>query len=136
MHPLSVFPTLLSYSEVAPLILRVIVGIIFVDLGWLVFTTEKKSWTVFFEAIRFKPARIFAKALGIIQIIGGIMLITGLYTQVAALVFAIITAAECYIEMRETALLKRDIVFYVLLLAITVSLLVTGPGAVAFDLPL
>lgn len=136
MHPLSVFPELLTYSHTAPLILRVIVGIIFVDLGWLVFTTEKKAWIDFFETIHFKPAKLFTKALGIIEIVGGIMLIAGFYTQIAALVFAIILLAECYLETRESALLKRDIVFYVLLLAIIISLLLSGAGAMALDLPL
>ena len=136
MHPLSVFPELLSYSHAAPLVLRVIAGIIFIDLGWLVFTSEKKSWTMLFQTIRFKPARFFTRALGIIQIVGGLMLVAGFYTQLVALIFGIILLAECYLEMRETALLKRDIVFYVLLLTICVSLLITGAGAVALDLPL
>ncbi len=136
LHPLNIFPELLSYSHAAPLILRVLVGIIFVDLGLLVFTTEKKAWMQFFETIRFKPARVFTRALGIIELVGGIMLIAGWYTQLVALIFAIILLAECYAEMRENALLRRDIVFYLLLLAICVSLLITGAGAIALDLPL
>lgn len=133
---LNPFPDLLVYSTFGPLILRVVLGLIFLDLGVLKLKREKPQWTASLEALHLKPAKAIVTLIGIIEILGAIMLIIGLYTQVAALAFAIITALEFYIEYRDASLLKRNIVFYLLLLAISISLLLTGAGAYAKDIPL
>jgi uncharacterized membrane protein YphA (DoxX/SURF4 family) len=133
---LSVFPDLLSYDLLAPFILRVIAGLIFLELGYLKLGNEKGVWKMFFETIHFKPAQLFVTLLAVIEIISGAFLITGYLTQLAALVMAVILFGEAYVEMRDGALLKRDVVFYILLLAICVSLVLSGAGAFAFDLPL
>jgi len=133
---LSVFPALFTYKLLAPFILRVIVGIVFLELGWLKLGKEKTAWHDFFEMIHFKPSYFFVTLLAVIEIVAGAFILTGYLTQLAALVMAIILFAECYIEMQDGSLLKRDIVFYLLLLAICVSLLFSGAGAFAFDRPL
>jgi uncharacterized membrane protein YphA (DoxX/SURF4 family) len=133
---LNTFPELLSYSLIAPFILRLVVGVIFIELGFLKIGKEKKIWKMFFETIHFKPAYFFVVVMALIEIIVGFFLISGYLTQVAALVMAIILFAEAYVELRDGSLLKRDIVFYTLLLAICLSLVLTGAGAFSLDLPL
>ena len=133
---LNTFPNLLTYGLIAPFILRVVVGIIFLDLGYLKLGKEKSAWNLFFQTIHFKPSYVFVALLATIEIVAGAFLIVGYLTQIAALVMAIILFAECYIEMQDGSLLKRDIVFYLLLLAICVSLIFSGAGKFAFDLPL
>ncbi len=133
---LSLFPNLLTYQLLAPLILRVVVGLIFIDLGHLKLYKEKHQWNLFFDTIRLRPAKYFVMAFGIIELVGGLFLITGFLTQLVALIFAVILFAECYAEMQDSKLIKRDLVFYVLMLAITLSLVFLGAGAHAFDLPL
>jgi uncharacterized membrane protein YphA (DoxX/SURF4 family) len=133
---LSVFPNLFTYNLIAPFILRVVVGLIFLELGYLKLGKEKSAWNMFFETIHFKPSYLFVTLLAIIEIVSGAFLIVGYLTQLAALIMAIILFAEAYVELRDGTILKRDIVFYTLLLAICVSLLLTGAGAFAFDLPL
>jgi uncharacterized membrane protein YphA (DoxX/SURF4 family) len=76
------------------------------------------------------------KILGAIEIVGGIMLILGLYTQIAALVLGLLTLAEAYTEYKDPLILKRNFVFYTMLFAILLSLLLSGAGAFAIDLPL
>ena len=133
---LNPFPELLSYSLLAPFILRVILGVIFVDLGVLKFKKERARFIASFEALHLKPAKELVTLAGILDIVGGTMLILGLYTQIAALAFVILTGIEIYIESKDTKILKRDMTFYVLVLIIAVSLLLTGAGAFAFDIPL
>lgn len=133
---LNPFPDLLTYSLLAPLLLRLVLGFIFVDLGILKTKGEKERWRATFEALHLKPADFFLPLYAFLQITGGILLILGLWTQVAALMFVIFTGAELYIEWRAKEILKRDLVFYLLLFIISLSLLFTGAGAFAFDIPL
>lgn len=133
---LNPFPELLVYSMLGPFILRVVIGLIFIDLGILKFRGEKKRWTSSFEALGLRPADTLVVSYGLLQVVGGIMLLVGIYTQIAALAFVLLTGAELYFEWKEETLLKRNIVFYILLFAISLSILLTGAGAFAIDLPL
>jgi uncharacterized membrane protein YphA (DoxX/SURF4 family) len=118
---LNPFPELLVYSTLAPFILRVVLGLIFLDLGASKLKTRKFN---------------LSTALGALQILGAVMLFIGFYTQIAALGFVILTGIELYIEWKDAQVLKGDLVFYVLLFAISLSLLLTGAGAYAKDIPL
>ncbi|NLE07248.1 MAG: DoxX family protein [Parcubacteria group bacterium] len=133
---LNPFPDLLTYSLLAPFILRIVAGFIFINLGFLAFKHEKDHWLSSFSALKIPKPEIALKILGGIEIVGGVMFLLGFYTQIAALVLALLTFAETYIEYKEPDLLKRNLVFYVMLLAIVVSLLFSGAGAFALDLPL
>lgn len=133
---LNVFPDLLTYGLFAPFILRVALGLLFINLGYLELTKEQNRWVRVFEVIRFRPAMFWVKAVGIIEIVGGLLLVLGLFTQATALLFAIISLAECYIEKRAPVVLNRNIIFYAFLFVISLSLLFSGAGFWAFDLPL
>ena len=133
---LNPFPELLNYSLLAPFFIRVVLGLIFIDLGVLKFRGERARWEKVFNTFRLRPASFFVSLYGLLQVVGGILLLIGLYTQVAALAFVIFTAIEFYLEWTEGAILKRDLTFYLLILVMAVSLLLTGAGAYAFDIPL
>jgi len=133
---LNPFPELLALSFFAPLILRVVLGIILIDLGFLKFKGEKAAWRSSFEALNLRPTEIFLPLYALLQIVGGLLLIVGLWTQIAALAFVIFIGTELYVEWQAREILKRDIVFYVLIFAISLSLLLTGAGAYAIDIPL
>lgn len=133
---LNPFPALLAYGLFAPFILRVVVGLVFLNLGYLKITRERERWMIFMQAIRLRPAKEWAIGLGILEIAAGGCLIAGFGTQVAALALLALVAKEWLVEYREDVLVPRDIVFYTLLLAILISLLLSGAGLVAFDLPL
>lgn len=133
---LNPFPELLNYALIAPLLLRLVVGLIFVDLGFLKFKSEKLRWVSSFEALGLRPADLLVPLYATLQVVGGVMLLVGAYTQVAALFFVLSTGAELYVEWKAREVLKRDMVFYLLIFVISLSLLFTGAGAYAIDLPL
>lgn len=133
---LNPFPELLIYSLLAPFILRVVVGLIFIDLGILLFKNEKERWLASLSALKIPSPKNALRILGAIEIVGGVMLVLGFYTQIAALVLVLLTFAEVYTEYKEDLILKRNLVFYTLLFAICLSLLLSGAGAFAIDLPL
>ena len=133
---LNPFPDLLMYSLLGPFILRVVIGLIFIDLGFLKFRSEKERWIASFEALGLRPVDLLLPLYALLQIVGGLLLLIGLWTQVAALAFVIFTGVELYVEWRAREILKRDLVFYLLIFAISLSLLLTGAGAYAIDIPL
>ena len=93
-------------------------------------------WLASLEALGIQPADLFLPIYALLQIIGGLLLLIGLWTQVAALTFAIFSGIELYIEWQAREILKRDMVFYLLVFVISLSLLLTGAGAYAIDIPL
>jgi len=133
---LNPFPELLMYSLLGPFILRVVVGLIFIDLGFLKFRSEKERWLASFETLRLRPADLLLPIYALLQIVGGALLVIGLWTQVAALIFVIFTGIELYVEWKAGEILKRDMVFYLLIFIISLSLLLTGAGTYAIDIPL
>ncbi len=133
---LNPFPELLTYGLLSPFILRLVLSFIFVNLGILALKNEKKAWVSSFTSLRIPKPELFVKIFGVIEIVGGAMLILGFYTQIASIVLAILTFAEAYIEYRDPSILKRNLVFYVLIFSITISLIFSGAGAFAIDLPL
>jgi uncharacterized membrane protein YphA (DoxX/SURF4 family) len=135
-HTFNLFPSLFSFSLISPFILRVVLGLIFINLGSLKLGKERLEWIKSLNLLKIKPSGFFVGLLGIVETIGGFLLILGAYTQAAALILGVISLSELLIEHEEESLLKRDFVFYLLLTAICASLLLTGAGLFAIDIPL
>ncbi|MFH1455144.1 MAG: DoxX family protein [bacterium] len=133
---LNTFPDLLTYSMLSPLILRVVLGLIVINLGNLKLGKEHVAWQELFETINLQPAKLCVKILALIEIIGGLMLIIGSYTQLISILFAVLFFCEAILEYREPNLEKRNLTFYILMFTISLSLIFLGAGAFAFDLPL
>ncbi len=133
---LNPFPELLMYSALGPLVLRFVLGLLFIDLGVLKLRGERESWSLAFEALALRPTSFFVPFYAVLQIVGGFFLIIGLWTQVVALAFVVFSGLELYVEWRAREVLRRDLVFYFLIFVISLSLLLTGAGAFAVDIPL
>lgn len=71
---------------------------------------------------------------GLIEVIIAIFLIVGLYTQLAALINAIILIFKIGFKINEKKFLTDGVNYYVLLLAMAIALLFMGPGVLSFDL--
>jgi uncharacterized membrane protein YphA (DoxX/SURF4 family) len=133
---LNVFPDLLVYSMLAPTIIRVVAGFTFLNTGILKFSREKNRWIISLEALKVNKANAVLKVLAVVEVAGGLLLIAGAWTQLATLVLTIFTSMAFFIEYKDPAVLKRNLPFYLLLLAMTLSLLFSGAGAFAIDIPL
>ena len=121
MHTLTIFPRLLDFVLLAPLLLRLTVGGLILLFGWERYKKTYK-WT------------------SIIYIVTSVFLIIGLYTQIASIVGIGLLKFDYYIDFyrnKKTTPIPNEykIITFVLIVILT-SLLFTGPGAFAFDLPL
>jgi len=117
MHPLSVFPQLLTYVLIAPTLLRLVIGAFLVLAG---LERYKKTF----------------KWASIVYILSGLFVFIGLYTQVASIIGLIVIVFDYYIEGKKSSLTKDKKIIYIFAGIILLSLMFTGPGFFAFDLPL
>ena len=130
------FPELLIFSLLAPTLLRIALGVFIIILGYGKFKEEAKGVTKFFESLGFKPAKYYVQTLAFAEIVMGVALFVGFLTQIAALVVATITFVSLIVTVRhpETGLRKPS--EYALFFVISISLVLTGAGLLAIDLPL
>ncbi|MBL7045978.1 MAG: DoxX family protein [Parcubacteria group bacterium] len=133
---LTVFPSLLFLSLLAPFILRIVVGVILFSDGFSYFKGNKEKIageaTKMFGGI----GRYSYLLVGGAEALIGLSLIAGYLTQVSALLGAILIIKIFFLKKKMPTLSLQSNTTYILLLAILVSLIVTGAGAFAVDLPL
>lgn len=113
---LSIFPEILFLSPLAPFLIRVALGLLFASAAWT----------------HLKRQDIASRTLSIVEFVIAAALIVGAWTQPAALLGSIVAAVWLFrptsrVYARSTVLLA---------LVLSLSLIVTGAGAFAFDLPL
>lgn len=121
---LSSFPFLLAYDQVGPFIIRVVLGITLAYFGYL--KVKGKGQSSGSNSVTY----------GVVEIIVSVFLFIGLFTQLAALINIIILLIKIVRKAVNGLLFSDGINYYVLLLAMAVSLIFTGAGMWSFDLPL
>ncbi len=117
----SLFPSLLHLEGFAPFLLRLTIGAVFAL--WAYGKLKKRASTQ-------------DTGLGVVEALVALGLILGSYTQLAALVAAVILGARLVQKIQQKAFLTDGVNYYLILFVISVTLLFTGPGLFAFDLPL
>jgi len=110
------FPTLFTFSYFAPLILRLAVAFVF-------FEAARRAWK------ETNKGKVFSITAGIL----GIALALGAFTQLAAILGIIKIIVLSFRKTIPSVSYKRT--FAALIIAALLSLLLTGPGAIAIDLP-
>ena len=130
------FPELFNFSFLAPFILRIALGVPLIKHGFgkiiapqEYFHFSNRSAQEKLVAKESAPQRI----LGGIVFLSGIFLVIGLFTQAAAIAVSLIIIASSIIMGVK---LPRSWTERLIKLAIAVTLILTGPGMFAFDLPL
>ncbi|MEI8249026.1 MAG: hypothetical protein WCG07_00840 [Candidatus Taylorbacteria bacterium] len=119
---LSLFPSFFTYEHFGPFIIRIVLGITLAYFGYKKVVHQGHS------------SGSNSKIYGAVEVFIALFLIIGLYTQLAALMNAIILIIKLGFKARDKALFTNGINYYILLLAMALSLIVTGGGAWGFDL--
>ncbi len=121
---LSVFPSLLSLQPFSPFIIRLTLGLILLYWTYKTFTNTRLSSTK------------NTKVIGIVQGVASLFIIIGLFTQVAVAIIIIDLAVKLFTKIKNKAFFSDRVNYYFILLILAISLLFTGPGFLAFDLPI
>ena len=133
---LNIFPELLDFSFMAPTILRVVLGVYFIKLGIEKYNGHKDHIAEFLTSIKLNPAVTIVQTLGGVEIVIGLMFITGTLTQIAALVSLIISLVSVVLTFKAPELKIKTTSIYVFMATISFSLLLSGAGFLAIDFPL
>lgn len=131
---LNLFP-IQFLAPFAYLLLRVCIGFILIRFG----VTHIRNRTVLapiFSLRLFPFGNFFAWYLGIVEIVLGGMFIAGFLTQLAALLSMLLSLKFIVMHKRFAHPLIPPRLTYVLFFFISLSLLITGAGIFAFDLPI
>lgn len=113
---LSLFPELLFLAPFSAFLMRLAIGIAFGYTAWKHLSLSREAGI---------------QSLAVVEVALAIALIAGFLTQAAAIVSGLLLTAWFFTSLRP--LPKSTIL---LLLVMCISLLITGAGPFAFDLPL
>lgn len=119
-----------GWQEYAPLVLRVAVGLIFAMHGWQKLQGGVEATAGFLGTLGFPAASLFAVVLIAVELLGGIALILGVFTHVAAKLLAIVAIVGLVTVHlgKGFFIASGGYEFILLLLAASLSLMITGPG--------
>lgn len=121
---LSLFPTLLTFDGLGPFFIRLALGFTLAYFGYQKTIGKGQS------------SGSNSRAYGIIEMIVAALIIVGLFTQLAALINAIILLIKLGHKIKDRAFLTNGVNYYLILLTMAISLIFTGAGFLALDLPL
>lgn len=132
---LNVFPELLFLSFFAPFVLRMFLG--FVLLSSSLDRLYRRRDV--FERLFLKHSPLNGKTMlwvfGIFEFVFGLGLLVGIYVQIIAVGIILFSIAAIF--GKNTALwFGSNRLVYLFMLGVSLSLLLSGAGALAFDLPL
>ncbi len=132
------FPTLLAFGLVAPLILRVTLGGLFVIESYKHLTSarERRRWLLESKLGDFAKTAVWIN--GVVEMLMGIFFILGFLTQIVAILAALGSIKVLWRKWRRSelaALEPYSPMLYLLIVAISLSLLFSGAGFFAVDRP-
>ena len=129
------FGMLDKWKDHAPFILRVVTGVIFAMHGYQKFTGGVGKVAGFLDSLGFPIATVFAVILIAAELLGGIALILGLFTRYAAKILAIVAVVALFtVHISKGFFIGQGgYEFILLILAASISVMITGPGKWALD---
>lgn len=125
-----------SHADVAPLVLRIALGSLFFMHGWQKLTMiGLPGVTGFLGSLGFPAPALFAVILMAIEILGGLAIILGLWTHLAAKLGALVALAAFFLVHIKNGyfVTNNGIEFIVLIFAASFSLMMTGAGKYSLD---
>lgn len=132
---LNIFPTLLSFSLLAPFILRITLGIIFIYISYFVIYKNGKDFLAYYKKNKYPVPGAMTWFLSILSCLTALFFILGFLTQIVGLV-AIYILMSLYLSDKDIKVFEFSNSFYLLAIVVSLSLLFLGAGAFAIDLPL
>lgn len=132
---LNPFPSLLMFGILAPFIIRVSLGAVLLYIAVEHFRSKREIAEVL-SPLMGRSSKWAWVLLCAIEVSAGALLVVGAWTQIASIVVILLVLKTFFIRpsLRHLSPLSRSA--YVLMCMMALSLLLSGAGGFAFDLPL
>ncbi|HVU79974.1 MAG TPA: DoxX family membrane protein [Candidatus Paceibacterota bacterium] len=127
-------PQLLDFRIFAPTILRLALALLFIYAGYRHWKMREETAKIVFPVVG--QGEWVAWVAAAFHAAVGLMLFFGYYTQIAALLGILGSLKAFFFARKYPAVFFFSRSTYVLILAICLSLMLSGAGRLAFDLPL
>jgi uncharacterized membrane protein YphA (DoxX/SURF4 family) len=132
---LNTFPNLLTYGFFAPAILRVLVALSFFYIAYAQASRRKEIAELKIQIIgHVDQTMVLISSLAIAAT--GLALFLGWHTQIAAIVGILVALKHAIYAKKYPRLIPLCRLEYIYLLVILLTLLISGAGAFAMDVPL
>ena len=128
----SMIQTLLIFSEWPILLLRVVLGLIFLVHGLPKIKDLKTTWQNF-DMMGFKPGILWGTMVAVVEFFGGLLLISGLLTPIAAFLLAIEMAVATAWKIRRGQKLAGGFELDLLLVVSLLAIATLGGGIYSLD---
>ena len=132
----TLFPQLLDWGFFGPTLLRVAAGVFLLSLAWRHLHNNRAAALAALTSRLGTLASFGVWYMGLLELLAGASLLVGFLTQLGALAAIIVSLQMLYLRRYAPEHFSHHNAVYLFLIAIALSLLVLGPGALAFDLPL
>ena len=132
---LNPFPELLVYGILAPFIIRLALGFALLYLS-VEHYRNKRQIAELLRPLMGRLAGGAGPAMAVFEIAAGVALIAGAWTQIAALCACVLTLKPLFLRSNLRGIAPYSHSTYAILFMMALSLLLSGAGAFAFDIPL
>ncbi len=124
-----------KWSAFAPFFLRVVTGLIFLVHGWQKLQGGIPQTAGFVGSLGFPAPEVFAVLLIAAEVGGGILLILGAFTHWVSKVLVLVSLIALVLVHLKNGFLASNggYEFILLILAASVSIMITGAGAWSVD---
>ena len=124
-----------KWQDIAPVILRVVTGLIFTVYGYQKITGSIDQFGGFLVSLKVPLPIFFAYTVTAVELVGGIVLILGLLTHLSSKLLLIdMLVALFLVHVGKGFYVQQGgYEFVLILIAALLSLIITGPGKWALD---
>lgn len=132
---LNPFPELLVYGILAPFIIRLALGFALLYLSVLHYRNKRQIAELLRPSIG-RLAGGVGPTVAVFEVASGVALVAGAWTQIAALLACVLMLKPLFLKSHLQGLSPYSHGTYAILFMMALSLLLSGAGAFAFDIPL
>jgi len=132
---LNPLPQFLTYAFFAPALIRVTVALVLLFVVWRMHKTKAVILATNLPVVG-KPAEWMILLSMAVMFLTSAALFFGYYTQIAALVGMLLALKHGLFARRYPTVIPLSTASYILIFVMCASLVLSGAGALAYDLPL
>lgn len=117
-------------------IIRILVGGILLYFGLLSLSTKRGVVAERLDTFRYPFPKFFTFLISLIGVVTGSFLLAGFATQITAIVAIYLFINLVFIDSGEKRIFGQTILFYISMILISATLILSGAGFWSIDIPL